>query len=623
MNERLKIIISAEIDNLKKNVNDAKKQVKSFKEQVADAKKNVDADFKAAGASIKTGLAVGVGAMAAAGAALLSLSSATEEYRNNQAKLTTAFEAAGGSAKTATATYNDLYRVLGDGGQATEAANHLAKLTTNQKELEQWTNICQGVYATFGDSLPIEGLTEAANETAKVGTLTGSLADALNWAGVNEEAFQEKLDKCNTEAEREKLIRSTLNGLYDDAASKYEKNNKAVLAQNEAQAKLDATMATLGETMQPINTALTSLANDVLSALTPYIQQFAENYLPIIQEILGDVGEKLEAALNWLREHQTLLAALAGIIGTIVAAIGLYNAVAAVKAAMDAAEVATLGGLIAAHLAHAAAVIASIAPYVLIVAAIAAVIAIIVLCIKNWDKISETVKKVAKNVAKWIGEMKDKVVNKITELKDKAVAKFQEVKDNITNKIQEAKDNVINKFTEIKTGVTNKVDEVKNNVKNKFEEIKDKITKPVETAKEKVKDIVDKIKGFFNFKWSLPKLKVPRFSITPSGWSVGDLLKGSIPKLSVSWNAKGGIFDKPTLFGYGNSLQGLGEAGAEAVVPLEKNTQWLDKIATMLAAKQGNQPIVLQVDGKTFAEISVNSINELTRVRGSLPLKLV
>ena len=95
--------------------------------------------------------------------------------------------------------------------------------------------------------MPIEGLTEAANETAKVGDLTGSLADALNWAGVNEEEFQAKLDACNTEAEREALIRETLTGLYKDAADSYEKNAAGILAQNEAQAKMTEAMAKLGE----------------------------------------------------------------------------------------------------------------------------------------------------------------------------------------------------------------------------------------------------------------------------------------------------------------------------------------------------------------------------------------
>lgn len=665
MNEELKIIISAEIDKLKQNVDTAKKQVKSFKDQVADAKKNVDADFKAAGQSIKTGLTIGAGAIVAAGAALLSLSSATEEYRNNQAKLTTAFEAAGSTAETAKETYNDLYRVLGDGGQATEAANHLAKLTTNEKELEQWTTICQGVYATFGDSLPIEGLTEASNETAKVGQVTGSLADALNWAGISEDDFNKKLEKTRTESEREKLIRETLNGIYEDAASKYEKNNAAVLEQNEAQAQLDSTMATLGETMAPINTALTNLANDVLTILTPYIQDFAENYLPVIQEVLGEIGDKLKTALDWLKQHQTLLAAMAGIITGIVAAIGLYNAVAAIKAAMDAAQVVSLTGLIAVHAAHAVAVMASIGPYLLIVAAIAALIAIIVLCVKHWDKIKAKIKEVADKAKQWIEDMKEKVKAKITEMVEKVKAKieemkekmkekvqaakqavvdkfneikegisnkiqaakqavvnkFTEIKTNMSNKVAEAKAAVVGKFTEIKTGITSRIQEAKDKVSTIFSKVKDAITKPVETAKEKVKALIDKIRGFFNFSWSLPKLKMPHFSVSGKF----SLNPPSIPKFSVSWYKLGGVFDKTTLFPYGNgSIGGLGEDGAEAIVPLEKNTKWLDIIAEKLSSKQGgNRPIVLQVDGKTFAEISVESINDLTTLRGSLPLKLM
>lgn len=583
MNEELKIIISAQTANLKKNVQDAQNQIKGFKEQVKDASKEVDSKFKAAGASIANGMKLGAAGIAAAGVALLSLSAATAEYRNEQAKLVTAFEAAGGTAAQATETYNDLYRVLGDTGQATEAAAHIAKLTTEEKALSEWTTITTGVYATFGASLPIESLTEAANETAKTGALTGALADALNWAGVSEEAFQEKLDAANTEAEREQLIRSTLNGLYTDAAAKYETNNAAILAQNEAQAKLDATMASLGETLAPVNTALTELASVALAAIQPYIQSFSENYLPEIKEVLGEVTEKLGEAFTWLTEHKAVLAVMAGIIAGVTAAITLYNIVAAVKAAMDAAQVTTLGALIVAQLASAAATIAAIAPYLLIVAAIAAVIAIIVLCVKNWDKIKETVIKVANSVKEKVIDMKNKVVSSVSNMKDSFV---------------------------------NKINELRNKAQSVFNSVKDKITKPVETAKNKVKEIIDKMKSFFNFKWELPKLKMPHFKATGEF----SLNPPSVPTISVDWYARGGVFDKPTLFPYGNSIGGLGEAGAEAIVPLENNTEWLDKIAAKLQG--GAQPIILQVDGKTFGEITINSINNITKQRGSLPLVL-
>ena len=214
--------------------------------------------------------------------------------------------------------------------------------------------------------------------------------------------------------------------------------------------------------------------------------------------------------------------------------------------------------------------------------------------------------------------------NKIKEnLQDKLAEIFNNIKQNISNKITEAKDSVLNIFNTLKTNALTRIDELKNSIKTKFDDIKAKITKPVEDAKTAVGNIVEKIKGFFNFKWSLPALKVPRFSISPYGWKVGDLLKGSIPKLSVSWNAMGGVFDKPTLFNYGGTLQGIGENGAEAVVPLENNLGWLDKLATMLAEKQGATPIVLQVDGKTFAQTSINTINQLTKQTGALALKIL
>lgn len=635
MNEELKIIISAEVSKVKSGVENAKKQISNFSEEVKKASKDVDKDIKDMGSKISNSLKGIGGAVAAAGAALIGLAAATEEYRNGQAKLVTAFEAAGSGAETAKQTFNDLYRVLGDNDKSNEAAAHLAKLTTEEKALQEWTTICTGVYATFGDSLPIEGLTEAANETAKTGALTGSLADALNWAGVSEDAFNESLAACNTEAEREALIRETLNGLYTEAAGKYEENNADVIAQNEAQAQLQQTMAELGAAMAPVITAFTSFANDALAIVSPYIQQFAENYLPVLKSLLEGISSALGVALEWILQHQGVLVAIATVIGTVATAIGIYNAVAAIKAAMDAAEVVTLGGLIAVHAAHAVAVMASLAPYLAIAAAIAAVIAIIVVCIKHWDEIKEACKKafekmkeiVSKAIEAIVGFFK-KIFNWIKEnwqgllllIVNPFAGAFKLAYDNC-----EGFRNKVNSFIEkIKNGLKNGFEAAKNAVVNTFQKLKEGITKPVEAAKTIISNIVEKIKGFFKFEWSLPKLKVPKFSITPSGWSVGDLLKGSIPKLGITWNAQGGVFEKPTLFGYGNSLQGLGEAGAEAVVPLEKNTQWLDKIADMLTARMGtNQPIILEVDGKTFAQISVDSINQLTKQTGKLPLKIM
>ena len=629
MNEELKVVISAEIGKLKQGVADAKKQLSGFKEQVSKASADVDKNFKAIGASIGNGLksaaTAGATALAGVATALLGTAAATEEYRNNQALLASAFESAGSSAEAAKTTYNDLYRVLGDGGQATEAAQHLAKLTTEEEALAEWTNICKGVYSEFSGSLAIEGLTEAVNHTAKLGEVQGTLADALEWSGISVDAFNEQLAACSTEAEREQLIRETLNGIYAESAANYEKNNAQILAQREEQAKLQDNLAKLGEVMTPVLTAFTSFANDALAKVVPYVQQLAETYLPMLQPALEKTAEIVGKVGGFVVDNWGIIAAVAGVLAGIAAAIGLYNAVAAVKAAMDAAQVTTLWGLVAAYAAQAAAMIVAIAPYVLIVAAIAAVIAIIVVCVKHWDKIKakvaevwEAIKQKTKAavdaVVNWFTQLKDKIAAKVEEMKQAVVNKFNEIKSGISEKISAARDAVQNAFNRIKSIFTGKISIAT------FDEIKSGIKSKIESARDAVKNAIDKIKSFFNFSWSLPKLKMPSISITGK-FSLNPL---SVPKFSIQWNELGGVFDKPTLFNYGGSLQGIGENGAEAVVPLENNLQWLDKLAGMLNERMGGgRPIVLQVDGKAFAEISVDSINQLTRQRGSLPLKIM
>ncbi len=244
------------------------------------------------------------GAAAAAGTALIAVAETTREYRTEQGKLQAAFETSGFSAETARKTYEGLNGILGDSGQAVEAANHLAKLTTTEEELAKWTDICTGVYATFGDSLPIENLTEAANETVKVGTLTGGLADALNWAGVNEESFQAQLDACSSEQERQALITDTLNGLYSEAADKYREVNGAVIDANVAQDNFNAAMAGIGAAVEPFLTAGKQLLADVLVALTPVITSLAETVLPWLSTALTSIAEFVlpifSAAIEWV-----------------------------------------------------------------------------------------------------------------------------------------------------------------------------------------------------------------------------------------------------------------------------------------------------------------------------------
>jgi len=255
--------------------------------------------------------------------ALTAAAETTRAYRTEMAKLDTAFTDNGFSADAARGAYTELQGILGETEQAVEAANHLAKLTDNEKDLATWTgDILPGVFATFGASLPIEGLTEAANETAKVGQVTGPLADAINWAssegavwsevlsgnagalaafeaataeGMNaEDAFNEALAACTTEQERQALITQTLSGLYGEASAAYKETNADVIAANQANEAWTASMAQVGAAVEPVLTNVKMMGAELLEKLVPVIQTLLDN-LPTVGVVLAGVTASLVA----------------------------------------------------------------------------------------------------------------------------------------------------------------------------------------------------------------------------------------------------------------------------------------------------------------------------------------
>lgn len=190
---------------------------------------------------------------------------------------------------------------------------------------------------------------------------------------------------------------------------------------------------------------------------------------------------------------------------------------------------------------------------------------------------------------------------------------------NVSTVIENIKTSMSSKFDSIKTAIATKAAAAVTAVKVKFAAAKAAILKPFETARDKIKAIIDKIKGFFKFKVSAPHVPLPHFSISPSGWKLKDLLKGSIPKLGIKWYAEGGIADSPTVFG------GMGEAGPEAILPLDPFWERLDRWGERLTASQNNGPItvILQVDGKEVARTTAPYMeSELNRIQTRANRKL-
>lgn len=320
--------VDSESDDVAKGSKDAEQGIDNVGDAAKDSDGKVGGFAKGLADLAKKGMVAVASAAAGVVTAFLGSAEATREYREDMNKLETAYKSAGLSAETAKGMYEGFFSVLGESDRSIEAVNHLAKLTKNQEELSQWTDICAGVWGTFGDSLPIEGLTEAANETAKVGKITGPLADAINWAttdtekwnaalagnqealaafqkGVDggmsaEDAFNEALAACNTEQERSTLITTALNSIYADAAQNYKDLNGDIMNAQLAQSKLNDAMAGVGKAAEPVMTTLKLFGAEMLTSMLPGVQQLADGFTDLTNGVDGADAKIGEAISNIL-----------------------------------------------------------------------------------------------------------------------------------------------------------------------------------------------------------------------------------------------------------------------------------------------------------------------------------
>lgn len=283
MNEELKIIIRAITADAQKNIEKVKKDL----DKLEDTGKKSGAAVDKAMKGFAKGAGIAAAAVATLTTAMIALGKQSVEFQKNYNRLTASFTSSGSTVKQAAETYKQLFRFMGDSDTATEASNLLVQLTNDEKKLAEWTNILQGAYAKFPDSLPVEALAESANETARVGKVTGNLADALNWMGVSEDAFNAKLATTNSLSEREAMIRETLTALYGDAAKAYEKSNQSLMRYNESQANVDIALANATKLVIPLMTAFNNLSATLLSVLAPAISTIS-TYLTAFIELLTE-----------------------------------------------------------------------------------------------------------------------------------------------------------------------------------------------------------------------------------------------------------------------------------------------------------------------------------------------
>lgn len=326
------IDIEAEDSGLEKDLKDVESAAEKAGDGMEDlgdgakkAEDGITAADVAAGNFVAEGLTNLISSVGDVVASLVALADETREYREDMAKLDAAFTTAGHTTDTAGKAYEDFYAILGESDRSVEAVNHLAELTKNEQEVAKWATIAAGVTAKFGDSLPIEGLTEAANETAKVGKVTGPLADALNWAGISEDAFNEKLEKCNSEQERATLITETLNEKYQAAADEYNELTGQTQAARRATSDMEKAQANMGAAIEPVTAAWTRLKANALEALVPVVQKVV-GWLNDLQTWMEENPQKAEVV-------KAVVLGVAAALGVLTLAVGGLSIINMVTAA--------------------------------------------------------------------------------------------------------------------------------------------------------------------------------------------------------------------------------------------------------------------------------------------------
>lgn len=384
---------------------------------------------------------------------------ATAEYRKIMGSLEVSSQNAGYTAEQTAESYRTLYGVLADDQTAATTTANLQALGLSQEELSTVIEGTIGAWATYGDSIPIDGLAESINETVKTSTVTGTFADMLNWAGTSEDAFNEKLAACGSESERVNLVMQEManQGLVD-AGKKWQENNKNLVDGNKATADFQQATAELADTVAPLITQITELIAGLIgefNQLSPEGQRLIAGCVLVVAAIgpvLSIIG--------------TLAGSVSKIITVSTQVIGVCSKIPGLISTIS-GGVKMLWGVL------------GINPVVLIIGGIIAGIVVLY------------------NKCEWFRDGVNSIFGGIVDF---------------------------------------------------------------------IKGAIDKIKGFFEFDWKLPKIKLPHFKASGE-WS---FVPPKVPKFSVDWYANGCILNSPTIFGQnGNSFMGGGEAGKEAVLPIE------------------------------------------------------
>lgn len=534
---------------------------------------------------------------------LWNLSDETKEFRDQMNKLSSSAKDGGYSVGYANDTFKKFYKVLGDEVASNTTTSNLLATGMAMNELNKVTKAMIGVWGKFGDSIPLDGLAESINETAKVGQITGNLADALNWAGINEDDFNIKLSECGNEQERQSLIADTLSNTYSSLADTYMETNASIMNANEVQLEYTENLSKLGAKIEPIQTELKRGFNEILSSFVEMLDglnfekvtQGIKNVFDYINNIdWSGIGNSvnigigvIEEVFQWILDNQTIiLSALASIVAGLVA-MNVANMIISLTTAFKNLKFAQLKSAIAQKLLNNTMLKN---PVGLVIGAIAGLVAgFVVLWNKSdkfkafwinlWEKIKEVVPPVWEKIKSAMFSAWDKIKttwNKVqpyfkstfTKVKEIIVTvsssfvgffqnawdKIKEVWDNAQPYFQMVWDNVISPLVEIGESMVNAFHEAWLLIKTVWDLVSPYFLNIWNTIKEIFSYVAEFFKGVFEAAWGV--IQIVWGVVAPYFQAVWDTIKAvfSVVKtyfegvFSVAWESIKAIWGTVTNF---------------------------------------------------------------------------
>jgi phage-related minor tail protein len=590
---------SVEVFKMEAKLNEARTTVNKFRNSLREVEKSSNEAQKSV-KELGNGMQGLAGAVPAA--AIGGLVQSMQEYNEVLARLRTNAAISGRDLGIVEESFSKITAVTGEADAAGETLANLLASGFSENQLAEVIDHVNGAYIKFSDTLKTEGIADGIQETLAAGEAVGPFAELLERSGVKLENFNSTLGSMISIGEGSNYILKTLSQQgFSDVYDKYQELNPEVQANAEANAEMQQSLAELA------------------LVLTPMVTEVAEFTTKLIE---------------WANENPRLTAGIAVITGGIGALIGIVSVLAPIFTATTLAVGSTtisFGALMSALL-----------PIIGVIAAVTAVIVGIILLIKNWGSITDWLAE------KWyqteamfravFASIVSNVMNALDIFDSLTQGKFKSITDTIRKYMTMSSEVISTILNFMENTFRNGLRFIKALLTGDFEGMYEAVSDQMGNIESTISDIWGSVMSFFRGidLWAIGKdiiggfvrgftsidIPTPHFDFDINWKDLpGPAPSVPYPTVSVDWRAKGAIFTQPTIFGqYGGRLQGAGDAGPEAALPL--NEQTLGDIGKGIAATmKGVGGLIIQMvtpDKRVLAEMVVDDVTEMQNSKDNI-----